>query len=120
MINSNLLEYNRLKFMEFKMSLLKNLLIIGLFVSVYVAVSPAFASNELSKNEYEVTGGEILSYKTTAKYRVAENCKKECSRKSKCEAFSINTKGSYCVLYTSIRSIQPKKGAFTSVRSEFK
>ena len=36
------------------MSLLKNLLIIGLFVSVYVAVSPAFANTDLNKNEYEV------------------------------------------------------------------
>ena len=34
------------------MSLLKNLLIIALFVSVYVAVSPAFANTDLNKNEY--------------------------------------------------------------------
>ena len=34
------------------MSVLKNLVIIGLFVSVFVAVSPAFANDTLNLNEY--------------------------------------------------------------------
>jgi|TARA_B110000967_G_C18815609_1_gene525967 hypothetical protein len=34
------------------MSVLKNLVIIGLFVSVYVAVSPAFANDTFNLNEY--------------------------------------------------------------------
>lgn len=119
MINSISVGYNRLKFKELKMSLLKNLVIIGLFVSVYVAVSPAFANTDLNKNEYEITGGTVLGYKTTSKYKNADNCVNACIKKSNCEAYSLNTKGAYCVLYSSVRSIQLKEGAFTAQRKEF-
>ena len=119
LINSIFLGYKRFKFKELKMSLLKNLLIIGLFVSVYVAVSPAFANTDLNKNEYEITGGTVLGYKTTSKYKNADNCVSACVKKSNCEAYSLNTKGAYCVLYSSVRSIQPKEGAFTAQRKEF-
>ena len=57
--------------MELIMSLLKNIFIVGLFLSVFVAVMPAFAKSANNKNEAPVTGGKILSYKTTAKYRNA-------------------------------------------------
>tara|TARA_S200000501_G_scaffold378250_1_gene439959 strand:- start:11709 stop:11855 length:147 start_codon:yes stop_codon:yes gene_type:complete len=36
------------------MSLLKNILIVGLFLSVFVAVSPAFAGENNPSNEYVV------------------------------------------------------------------
>jgi hypothetical protein len=101
------------------MSLLKNLLIIGLFVSVYVAVSPAFANSEFSQNEYEITSGKILGYKTTSKFKSAGNCQEACNVKSNCEAYSLNTQGAHCVLYSSVRTIRDKKGAFTALRKEF-
>ena len=101
------------------MSLLKNILIAGLFLSVFVAVSPAFADTD-NKNEVIVTGGKILSYKTTAKYRNADNCLTACKSKSSCEAYSLNSNGAYCVLYESVRSIQRKDGAFTAFKADFK
>ena len=98
------------------MSLLKNILIAGLFLSVFVAVS-AFADTD-NKNEVIVTGGKI-SYKTTAKYRNADNCLTACKSKSSCEAYSLNSNGAYCVLYESVRSIQRKDGAFTAFKADF-
>ena len=72
------------------------------------------------KNEVIVTGGKILSYKTTAKYRNADNCLTACKSKSSCEAYSLNSNGAYCVLYESVRSIQTKDGAFTAFKADFK
>ena len=105
--------------MELIMSLLKNILIAGLFLSVFVAVSPAFADTD-NKNEVIITGGKILAYKTTAKYRNADNCLTACKSKSSCEAYSLNSNGAYCVLYESVRSIQRKDGAFTAFKADFK
>ena len=106
--------------MELMMSLLKNIFIVGLFLSVFVAVLPAFAKTANSKNEVIVTGGKILSYKTTAKYRNADNCLDACKTRSSCEAYSLNSNGAYCVLYEDVRSIQTKNGAFTAFRADFK
>ena len=106
--------------MELIMSLLKNILIAGLFLSVFVAVSPAFAETTNRNNEVIVTGGKILSYKTTAKYRNADNCLNACKNKSSCEAYSLNSNGAYCVLYEDVRSIQSKAGAFTAFKADFK
>ena len=102
------------------MSLLKNILIAGLFLSVFVAVSPAFAETTNRNNEVIVTGGKILSYKTTSKYRNADNCLNACKIKSSCEAYSLNSNGAYCVLYEDVRSIQSKAGAFTAFKADFK
>ena len=102
------------------MSLLKNILIAGLFLSVFVAVSPAFAETKNRNNEVIVTGGKILSYKTTAKYRNADNCLNACLNKSSCEAYSLNSNGAYCVLYENVRSIQEKDGAYTAFKADFK
>ena len=46
-----------IKFKELTMSLLKNILIVGLFLSVFVAVSPAFAeiTNENKKLRLDKT-----------------------------------------------------------------
>ena len=106
--------------MELIMSLLKNILIAGLFLSVFVVVSPAFAETTDRNNEVIVTGGKILSYKTTAKYRNADNCLNACINKSSCEAYSLNSNGAYCVLYEDVRSIQSKAGAFTAFKADFK
>ena len=105
--------------MELIMSLLKNILIAGLFLSVFVAVSPAFAETNRN-NQVIVTGGKILSYKTTAKYRNADNCLNACKNKSSCEAYSLNSNCAYCVLYEDVRSIQSKAGAFTAFKADFK
>tara|TARA_B100001057_G_scaffold483023_1_gene559223 strand:+ start:1238 stop:1546 length:309 start_codon:yes stop_codon:yes gene_type:complete len=102
------------------MSLLKNVLIVGLFLSVFVALSPAFAEKLNSDNEIIVTGGKILSYKTTAKYRNADNCLNACKNKSSCEAYSLNSNGAYCVLYENVRSVQTKSGAFTAFKADIK
>ena len=102
------------------MSLLKNILIVGLFLSVFVAVSPAFAESKNRSNEIIVTGGKILSYKTTAKYRNADNCLNACLNKASCEAYSLNSNGAYCVLYENVRSIQEKDGAYTAFKADFK
>tara|TARA_B100000614_G_scaffold223021_1_gene211117 strand:+ start:294 stop:614 length:321 start_codon:yes stop_codon:yes gene_type:complete len=106
--------------MELIMSLLKNIFIAGLFLSVFVAISPAFAEISNSKNEVIVTGGKILSYKTTAKYRIADNCLNACKTRSSCEAYSLNSNGAYCVLYEDVRSIQSKNGAYTAFKADFK
>ncbi len=42
------------------MSLLKNILIAGLFLSVFVAVSPAFAKTANCKNYVTVTNSNII------------------------------------------------------------
>ena len=46
-----------IKFKELTMSLLKNILIVGLFLSVFVAVSPAFAemTNENKELRFDKT-----------------------------------------------------------------
>ena len=95
-------------------------LIVFTVFSVFVAVSPAFAETTNRNNEVIVTGGKILSYKTTAKYRNADNCLNACKNKSSCEAYSLNSNGAYCVLYEDVRSIQSKAGAFTAFKADFK
>ena len=55
------------------MSLLKNILIVGLFLSVFVAVSPAFATSTNNKNLVTTASNEISSDKSTAKRLLCSN-----------------------------------------------
>ena len=55
------------------MSLLKNILIVGLFLSVFVAVSPAFATSTNNKNLVTTASSEIFSNKSTARILICSN-----------------------------------------------
>ncbi len=55
------------------MSLLKNILIAGLFLSVFVAVSPAFAKTINCKNYVNVTNNEIIYVKLSSENLIKNN-----------------------------------------------
>ena len=55
--------------MELIMSLLKNILIAGLFFSVFIAISPAFAKTS-SKNNQVIVCEDLLSIQTSSDMKI--------------------------------------------------
>ena len=69
MLNIIEISYKIVMNMELIMSLLKNILIAGLFFSVFVAVSPAFAE-ALNKNNQVILCEDLLSVQNISDMKI--------------------------------------------------
>ena len=69
MLNIIEISYKIVMNMELIMSLLKNILIAGLFFSVFVAVSPAFAET-LNKNNQVILCEDLLSIQNSSDMKI--------------------------------------------------
>ena len=69
MLNIIEISYKIVMNMELIMSLLKNILIAGLFFSVFVAVSPAFAET-LNKNNQVILCEDLLSVQNISDMKI--------------------------------------------------
>lgn len=69
MLNIIEISYKIVMNMELIMSLLKNILIAGLFFSVFIAISPAFAKTS-SKNNQVIVCEDLLSIQTSSDMKI--------------------------------------------------
>ncbi len=69
MLNIIEISYKNVMNTELIMSLLKNILIAGLFFSVFVAVSPAFAKT-LNKNNQVILCEDLLSIQNSSDMKI--------------------------------------------------
>ncbi len=69
MLNIIEISYKNVMNTELIMSLLKNILIAGLFFSVFVAVSPAFAET-LNKNNQVILCEDLLSVQNSSDMKI--------------------------------------------------